>query len=186
MSCSIHPADATRRPRPVVWAATLLALLLFGALPGIAGAQSGIISTVAGTGVGGYSGDDGPATTAQLDSPWGLAVDGAGDRYIADLYNHVIRRVGGGTAPPVDGPPYTLTVTPPTGGKIQGAGINCGAGGTACSVTMPAQMTLGLSATASSGYTFGGWTGDCTGTSPGLWLALKGARTCSATFTPVR
>ena len=51
MSCSTHPAVATRRPRPVVWAATLLALVLIGALPGIAGAQSGIISTVAGTGV---------------------------------------------------------------------------------------------------------------------------------------
>jgi len=83
------------------------------------------------------------------------------------------------------GPPYTLTFTPPTGGKVQGAGINCGAGGTACSVTMPAAMTLGLSATASAGYTFTAWTGDCTGTTASLWLALGGPRTCGATFTPV-
>ena len=83
----------------------------------------------------------------------------------------------------VNGPPYTLTVTPAAGGTIQGAGINCGAGGTACSVTMPAQMTLGLAATPSAGYTFGGWTGHCTGASPSLWLDLKGTRTCGATFT---
>ena len=35
-------------------------------------------------------------------------VDAGGSLYIADVYNHVIRRVGGGTAPPADGPPYTL------------------------------------------------------------------------------
>ena len=86
---------------------------------------------------------------------------------------------GGGAT----GPPYTLTVTPPTGGKVQGAGINCGAGGTACAVTMPAAMTLGLSATASAGYTFTAWTGDCTGTTAAKWLSLNGPRTCGATFT---
>ena len=90
---------------------------------------------------------------------------------------------GGGGLP--TGPPYTLTISPmPTGGKVTGAGINCGAGGTACAVTMPASMTLGISAAPSAGYTFGGWTGDCTGTTPGLWVSLKGPRTCSAIFTP--
>jgi hypothetical protein len=88
---------------------------------------------------------------------------------------------GGG---PVNGPPYTLTITPPTGGTIQGAGINCGAGGTSCSVTMPAAMTLGIGATPSTGYTFTGWTGDCTGTNPSLWVALNGPRSCGAIFTP--
>ena len=88
---------------------------------------------------------------------------------------------GGG---PVAGPPYTLTVTPPTGGKIQAAGINCGAGGTACSVTMPAAMSIGVEAAASAGYTFTAWTGDCVGTSPGYLLALNGPRICSAVFTP--
>ena len=92
-------------------------------------------------------------------------------------------------APPAlaqtSGPPYTLTFTQPTGGKVQGAGIDCGAGGTACSVTMPAAMTLGLWATASAGYTFTAWTGACTGTTTSLWLALGGPRACGATFTPV-
>ena len=77
-----------------------------------------------------------------------------------------------------------LTITTPVGGKIEGAGINCGAGGTACAVTMPAAMTLGIQATASAGYVFAGWTGDCSGTMPSLWVALNGARACGATFTP--
>jgi hypothetical protein len=53
----------------------------------------GVITTVAGTGTAGYSGDGGPATTAQLHSPSGLAVDSAGNLYIAELDNHRLRRV---------------------------------------------------------------------------------------------
>jgi uncharacterized repeat protein (TIGR02543 family) len=83
------------------------------------------------------------------------------------------------------GPPYTLTVTPPTGGKIQAAGVNCGMGGTACFVDMPASMRVGLDATAASGYVFSGWFGDCSGVNPVFVLTLSGPRTCGATFTPV-
>lgn len=53
----------------------------------------GIISTFAGTGVAGYSGDSGPATSAQLNGPDGLAFDAAGNLYIADANNSVIRKV---------------------------------------------------------------------------------------------
>ncbi|RKT19090.1 NHL repeat-containing protein [Streptomyces sp. 1114.5] len=53
----------------------------------------GRISTVAGTGVAGFSGDNGPANKAQLYYPRGLAVDGAGALYIADGSNHRIRKV---------------------------------------------------------------------------------------------
>ncbi|SEL79515.1 S-layer homology domain-containing protein [Paenibacillus sp. OK003] len=56
-------------------------------------ASSYIISTVAGTGVGGYSGDGGPATSAQLYFPRGVAVDSSGNLYIADVLNHRIRKV---------------------------------------------------------------------------------------------
>jgi hypothetical protein len=52
-----------------------------------------IITTVAGNGTAGFSGDNGPATTAQLNNPYGVALDSAGDLYIADFANSVIRRV---------------------------------------------------------------------------------------------
>ncbi|MFB5761966.1 cadherin-like beta sandwich domain-containing protein [Paenibacillus medicaginis] len=54
----------------------------------------GNISTVAGTGEAGYSGDGGAATTAQLNNPFGVAVDNSGNLYIADFNNNRIRKVG--------------------------------------------------------------------------------------------
>src|SRR5256712_269628 len=60
-------------------------------------ATTGIIATVAGTGVTGASGDDGPATSAQLWIPTGVAVDAAGNLFIADAGDHRIRRVAAGT-----------------------------------------------------------------------------------------
>ena len=54
---------------------------------------SGVETTVAGTGTAGFSGDAGPATSAMLNAPSGVAVDGAGILYIADLQNMRIRRV---------------------------------------------------------------------------------------------
>jgi len=53
----------------------------------------GVITTVAGTGTSGYSGDGGPATKAQLTGPAGLALDTAGNLYIADYRDHRIRKV---------------------------------------------------------------------------------------------
>ena len=54
---------------------------------------SGILATVAGTGERGYSGDGGPAVAAQLIRPWDVSVDGEGNIYIADTFNHAVRRV---------------------------------------------------------------------------------------------
>ena len=54
---------------------------------------SGNISTFAGNGVLNYSGDGGPATKAQLNSPQAVAVDSAGNFYIADAGNNVVRKV---------------------------------------------------------------------------------------------
>jgi len=57
---------------------------------------AGIVSAVAGTGAQGFGGDGGAATSAQLDSPVGVAVDSAGNIYIADSHNNRIRKVSGG------------------------------------------------------------------------------------------
>ncbi|WP_411114711.1 RICIN domain-containing protein [Streptomyces sp. 029-5] len=53
----------------------------------------GKISTVAGTGVAGFSGDNGPATSAQLNKPREVAVDSAGAVYVADSSNHRVRKI---------------------------------------------------------------------------------------------
>jgi len=59
---------------------------------------SGTITTIAGSGTtgysgGGYSGDGGPATSAGLNNPYGVAVDMAGNVYIADTDNSRVRKV---------------------------------------------------------------------------------------------
>jgi sugar lactone lactonase YvrE len=59
--------------------------------------DSGIITTVAGTGQAGYSGDGGPATQAQLNSPYGIALDTANNLYIVDRLNACIRMVEAAT-----------------------------------------------------------------------------------------
>jgi sugar lactone lactonase YvrE len=63
----------------------------------IVSASTGLISTIAGTGTASYTGDTGPAAAATLNSPSGVAVDGAGNLYIADTGNNVIRKVDAST-----------------------------------------------------------------------------------------
>jgi DNA-binding beta-propeller fold protein YncE len=53
--------------------------------------QNGIISTYAGTGLPGFSGDRGPANAAQINSPAGIALDAKGNMYVADEGNAVIQ-----------------------------------------------------------------------------------------------
>src|SRR3990172_178511 len=60
-------------------------------------AVTGLISPFAGNGTNGFSGDGAAATSAQLNYPIGVAVDGVGNVYIADTYNHRVRRVDAGT-----------------------------------------------------------------------------------------
>ena len=61
---------------------------------------AGIITTVAGTGVAGFQGDGGPATAARISNPAAIAVDVAGNLYIADTGNNRIRKVTFPTAEP--------------------------------------------------------------------------------------
>ncbi len=55
--------------------------------------NTGSISTIAGNGTAGYSGDGGHATVAKVRGPMGIAVDGSGNIYFAEALNHVIRKI---------------------------------------------------------------------------------------------
>ncbi|MGC1128597.1 MAG: choice-of-anchor D domain-containing protein [Candidatus Acidiferrales bacterium] len=71
-------------------------------------ASTGIITTVAGTGIAGYSGDGGPATSAELFYPRDIVVDGSGNIFIMDAGNCVVRKVTAAT-----GVISTVAGTPP-------------------------------------------------------------------------
>jgi uncharacterized protein (TIGR03437 family) len=96
-------------------------------------ANTGVITTVAGTGTAGYSGD-GVATATQLNSPSGVAVDGSGNIYIADTGNNRIRRIELSTG--------TLSTIAGTG--VAGFG---GDGGSATDALLNAPWGLALDAT---------------------------------------
>ncbi|MFL6353657.1 MAG: choice-of-anchor D domain-containing protein, partial [Bryobacteraceae bacterium] len=101
-------------------------------------AATGIITTVAGHGLYGYSGDGSLATTASLADPSGVALDAAGNLYIADFSNNVVRKVnattgvistvvGGGSNPGDDGigdngPAIDATLYGPAGLAFDAAG----------------------------------------------------------------
>src|SRR6201996_8976610 len=56
-----------------------------------------IITTLAGNGTAGYSGDGGAAMAASFNEPYGIAVDRHGNIYVADRHNHCVRRIDGTT-----------------------------------------------------------------------------------------
>ena len=64
---------------------------------------NGAITTIGGNGKSGYSGDTGPALSAQFGFPAGVAVDSSGKVYVADTQNNVIRLLTPGSAPPCGG-----------------------------------------------------------------------------------
>jgi len=80
---------------PAVLLASIASCCVFG--------QGYVIATMAGNGVAGFSGDNGPATKAQLNAPKGIAVDSAGNVYFADAGNDRIRRVSNGVITTVAG-----------------------------------------------------------------------------------
>jgi sugar lactone lactonase YvrE len=100
---------------------------------------TGVISTFAGTGLSGYTGDHGPATAATLFSPSGVATDAAGNVYIADTQNAALRKVSAAHGPSFgaistiaendmgvylynNGGPYAISIYGPIGLTIDGAG----------------------------------------------------------------
>lgn len=87
-------------------------------------AKTRIISTVAGTGEPGFSGDGGPATQAQFRQPHSIALDGKGFLFVADIGNHRVRRVNlaAGTIETFAGT-GEKTVTP-DGSPVRGTPLN--------------------------------------------------------------
>ena len=65
--------------------------------------SNGVLTLVAGNGTPGFSGDGGPATDAQLNAPRGIALDGNGSLYIADIGNARIRKVQNGVISTIAG-----------------------------------------------------------------------------------
>jgi hypothetical protein len=94
-------------------------------------AVTGLMAVVAGTGTAGFSGDGGPATVAQLYYPHGVALDSAGNLYIADYGNNRIRKVsngvittvaGGGSTLGDNGPATSAQLPQPYGVAVDSAG----------------------------------------------------------------
>ncbi len=111
--------------------------------------SNGIISTIAGTGIPGFSGDGGLATSATLNQPAGVAVDGAGNIYIADRLNNRIREILA-AAPSFSVSSTQVTVSAPSSGA-------------------PAQGSISVSTTAQGlGYSLSFSTQD-----GGSWLAAS-------------
>jgi hypothetical protein len=121
------PSDTVVSPSGTTYISDYNANVVRAVSPG------GAISTVAGTGTAGYTGDNGPATSAELDGPAGLALDGSGNLYIADYLNHVVREVS---------PSGTITTMAGTG-----TFDSSGDGGPATSATLrgPVSVAVDLS-----------------------------------------
>jgi len=93
-------------------------------------AATGLLTPVAGNGTAGYSGDNGPATSAQLNYPRGLAVDRSGNLYIADASNGLIRKVSNGT------------ITTIAGGGTSASGVGDGGPATSGFLSYPAGVAV--------------------------------------------
>ena len=93
---------------------------------------TGVITTVAGNGVEGFAGDGGVATAASIDSPNGLALDAAGDLYIADTHNGRVRLVSAASG--------VISTVAGLGGA-QGFGGDGGAA-TAAALALPRGLTM--------------------------------------------
>lgn len=78
-------------------------LYVASASPNVVKISNGVVSTVAGNGTHGFGGDNGPATSAELGEPINVAVDSAGNLYIADTQNNRIRKVTNGVITTIAG-----------------------------------------------------------------------------------
>ncbi len=99
-------------------------------------AGSGIITTVAGNGMRGFSGDGGPATAATLDTVSGVALDAFGNLYVADSYNNRVRKIAAGS-----GTISTVAGKGPEGGA-NGTSSGDGGSATAAGLSRPSGISF--------------------------------------------
>lgn len=138
---------------------------------------NGVISTFAGTGTLGFSGDGGPAINAQLSHPGALAFDGNGNLFVGDVFNYRVRAIvvnGSGQR-------YLMSVTKAGSGAVtSGDGaINCGS---VCSANYASGSTVTLTATSAQGWVFASWSGCDTTQGDDCTVTMNNARNVAATF----
>src|SRR5262249_43077503 len=92
---------------------------------------NGILTVLAGNGVGGFSGEGGPATSASLSGPQGVAVDQSGNVYIADKLNGRVRKISSGIITRVagNGRGFSGDGGPATSAGLDAAGVAIDAAG---------------------------------------------------------
>jgi Divergent InlB B-repeat domain len=125
-----------------------------------------------------------------------VAADGTVQRFAADFEEHCNDEVPAtfgavrynatvDEVAPFGGvyPTYQLTVTPSAAGVVRAPGLECGAGASQCSVAAAMAAQITLTATPRFGYTFMGWSEDCSG-GPVTLLHLNGPKRCAARFEP--
>ena len=141
----------------------------------------GLISTISGQGIPGFSGDGGPATAAFLFGPSSMSIDSAGNIYFVDQFNNRIRKINGSPTITVD--PGELTFSSQNGSTPPNQTVNVtttGSGGftvtvatasggnwlsaTPTSGTLPATLTISANPT---GLLIGSYSGTVTITAPG-------------------
>jgi DNA-binding beta-propeller fold protein YncE len=97
---------------------------------------AGVLTTVAGTGKAGFSGDGGPAPRAEINAPLGIAVDRAGAVYFADLNNQRIRKIS------AEGIITTVAGSGPAGVGLQGSFAGDGGPATEARLWFPQSVAV--------------------------------------------
>ena len=136
--------------------------------------STGIISTVAGSEVAGYSGDGGQATSAQLNGPLSVAVDASGNIYIADSGNYRIRMVSAvvlSAAPTMTPTPPPASIGPGKSSCAAGMFLVLSASCASCPAGTSAKIGSSTCTPCAAGSYAGPSSSDCTLCSPGYYAA---------------